>query len=417
MRFEYYVVLCQFLFILPLSLRLFGARPAISSFLLCIYGPAASLVKFSLGSAVFPLGSLTALLGIMALIFLSSIKIKLFYYIFSLFVVSIIASYLGGGVLLIIKTLHFLLYAIFGLLLGNYVLKFDINTKTRFSKALVFNVSLSIFFLIAIRFEGVFISKTLVDMRDVGFGLLPLFTILLSFQNRSAVSGLLSSLLPFVYYILSLTRSYILDVAAVFFYGRNRLIKGVGFKFIIYLAFFLILVFVFVSRQVGSASNPGINNNTEQYEEVAAVLTLTTRLNGLLTEWNDFLDNPIIGNGISYYGETFEDFKSQGLDTISDDDYIAYNHIGIVSVLAQGGIFLFILTIIIPLYKILSIRKIIFEDPDKLSFALLCLFLGYFILFFISGSPIRKDYTDGIIYYFILGYFLSYSPSIPNKTK
>ena len=166
--------------------------------------------------------------------------------------------------------------------------------------------------------------------------------------------------------------------------------------------------FIFLSR-ASSASNPDPNaTNQEQYEEVAAALTLTTRLNGLLTEWEDFKSSPIVGNGIGYYMDDFDEMFSKGLDTISDADYIAYNHIGVISVLAQGGILLFVMLIIIPFHIIFRIRKKIFSSQDYLLFACFCLYVGYFILFFISGSPIRKDYSDGILFYFIIGYIFCF---------
>ena len=415
MRFEYYVLLSQ-LALFPLAALIYGFRASIISLVLCLYGPAASLVKFSIGPAIFPLGSIVALIGIIALIFISPINKNLFAYVLLVFLGSLLVSLLGSGISGLISALHFLLYTIFGLLLGHYLSKFDVNRRNNFIKAFIFYASMSFVILMVVRFIGVNITNSLIDMRDVGFGMLPMLVIFIILLQGPSLKTLTKSAIPFIYLLSSLTRSYLLDLVFVVIYSRKRLIKGVFFKPIFFSILILGVSFIFLSR-ASSSSNPTINNNQEQYEELAQVLTLTTRLNGLLTEWDDFTKSPIYGNGIAYYETAFSEFKAQGLDTISDDEYIAYNHIGVISVLAQGGIILFILTLIIPCYIIFTKRKIIFKSNDPLLFACMCLFLGFFILFFVSGSPVKKDYSDGILYYFVIGYIYCFPHRNHKMTK
>lgn len=416
MRFEIYVLLGQLFIILPILIVAFNLRLALSSMALCIYGPAASLVKLNIGSAVFPFGSFFALLGIVFLILSSPINRKLFVYLAAIFFSALIASFLGSGLQGIVSAAHYLLYCIFGLLLGSYISKFSKKDKIRFTRSLIFCASTSFLILIMFRFYGTYISNTLVDMRDVGFGMLPIFLIFLNLLNGPSLKSTINSIIPFAYLLLSLTRSYLLDLALVIFYARRRLIKGVFFKPLIYGFVAAGIILIFVSR-ASSSSNPVDDNNQEQYEEIAQILTLTTRLNGLVYEWNDFINSPIYGNGIAYYEEAFEAFKNEGLDTISDADYIAYNHVGVVSVLAQGGIILFFLTLVVPFFIFFKERKKIFIDEDEIMFACMCLFIGYFILFFVSGSPIRKDYTDAILYYFTIGYVFQLLTVTRNRSK
>jgi hypothetical protein len=403
MRFEIYVLLGQLFIILPILVVAFNLRLALSSIALCIYGPAASIVKLNIGPAVLPSGSFFALIGIVFLILSSPVNKKLFIYITAIFFSSLIASFLGSGLQGIVSAAHFLLYCIFGLLLGNYISRFSKKDKIRFSKSLILCASASFLILIMLRFYGTYISNTLVDMRDVGFGMLPIFLIFLILLNGPSLKTIINAIIPFAYLLLSLTRSYLLDLILVVFYARRRLIKGVFFKPLIYGIVAMSIALIFILR-ASSSSNPVDDYNQEQYEEIAQVFTLTTRLNGLIYEWNDFINSPIYGNGIAYYEEAFEAFKEQGLDTITDADYIAYNHVGLISVLAQGGIILFFLTLVVPFFIMFKERKKIFIDEDKIMFACMCLFIGYFILFFVSGSPIRKDYTDAILYYFTIGY-------------
>jgi hypothetical protein len=405
MRFEIYVLIAQLLVVLPLASQIYGWRFALSSIAISIYGPAASLVKLSLGPAIFPFGSFIALIGIIILILASPINKRLFIYLLFIFFMALISSFLGSGVSGIIKAAHFLLYAIFGILLGNYISRFTSNEKTIFTNSLFFSASFSFLILIFLRFEGVYISNTLVDMRDVGFGMLPIFLIFLLLQKEPSIRNMLKLIAPFIYLLLSLTRSYLLDLVLVVIYTRKRLFGGRRsfFKPIFYGLLIIGVSIIFLSR-ASSSSNPVADNNQEQYEEIAEVLALTTRLNGLLEEWEDFSNKPLFGNGIAYYEEEFESFKERGLATITDAEYIAYNHVGVISVLAQGGIILFILTIFIPFYTFFKNRKILFSSNDKILFSCFCLFLAYFILFFVSGSPIRKDYTDAVLYYLIIGY-------------
>ena len=316
----------------------------------------------------------------------------------------------------IVSAAHFLLYCIFGLLLGHYISRFSKRDKIRFTKSLIFCATSSFLILIFLRFYGTYISNTLVDMRDVGFGMLPIFLTFLILLNGPPIKAFINLIIPFAYLLLSLTRSYLLDLVLVLFYARRRLIKGVFFKPLIYSLVAMAIVLIFISR-ASSSSNPVDEYNQEQYEEIAQALTLTTRLNGLIYEWNDFINSPLYGNGIAYYEESFEAFKEEGLDTISDADYIAYNHVGVISVLAQGGIILFFLTLAVPFYIFFKERKKIFVDEDKIMFACLCLFIGYFILFFVSGSPIRKDYTDAILYYFTIGYAFQLFAVTRNRSK
>ena len=104
-------------------------------------------------------------------------------------------------------------------------------------------------------------------MRDVGFGLLPMLVIFLVLQQQSKLKVFFKVLIPFAYLLISLTRSYLLDLILVIVYARKRLVRGIFFKPIFFILLTISISFIFLSR-ASSVSNPDPNaNNQAQYEE------------------------------------------------------------------------------------------------------------------------------------------------------
>ena len=130
---------------------------------------------------------------------------------------------------------------------------------------------------------------------------------------------------------------------------------------------------------------------------------MITRIAAIESEIESFLQSPIIGQGAFFYNSTWVDLTQNqilGIDGIYD--YIAYNHIGYTSTLAQMGIIGFILLIIIPFQIWRKFKPLSVEDK-----LISQTFFFYLISFFISGSPIRTDFPDQFYYYFVIGYMIA----------
>ena len=131
--------------------------------------------------------------------------------------------------------------------------------------------------------------------------------------------------------------------------------------------------------------------------------TFLTRLNALSSEITSFIENPLIGKGLFFYDA---DWKEQQFGVLAgilgDEEYVAYNHIGYTSVLAQSGIVGFFLLLLLPF---LAWKKFI---PKSLEDKIISqTFILYLIIFLISGSPIRTDFPDQFFYYFVIGYMVA----------
>ena len=124
-----------------------------------------------------------------------------------------------------------------------------------------------------------------------------------------------------------------------------------------------------------------------------------TRQMGIYLEINKFLESPIFGNGFFYYMDQFYEMLGNARALTSQFAYAAFNHIGIISTLDQGGIIGFLTIIIFPCYLFLNFTCM--TNEDKLIKEI---FLLYFISFFISGSPIVNDFPLGFFYYLTVGY-------------
>ena len=393
MRFEVPFLILQSLGFLYAFYR-YDPRTAFTVSILLIYGPAASLLKFTSGSVVIPLGSFAAVLAIFFTI-KCTLPRNLFYYLVSVFFGSILISVINFDLYIITMTLHFLIYASCGLLLGNYV-------ATR-NDIIQYNFVRCYCDLSAIYFASVIIVRMfLVDgtgvlhFRDVGFGLSPLFAIFLVFSHNIKKISAVSSL---QYIILSQTRSLIGLLMMGLYIGRKafssrRLRIG---KILFYISCIIISISIFYTRFLSMEYLIGSES------DLISKLSLVSRLNGALVEWNNFINNPIFGNGIAYYEEEYR-LQKLAEQNGTVELLVAYNHVGILSVAAQGGIILLILLIFVPFLVFVRLKSSLINNDSRLTQCSLILLACFLISFLISGSPVVKDFSNAILYYFIIGY-------------
>ena len=131
-----------------------------------------------------------------------------------------------------------------------------------------------------------------------------------------------------------------------------------------------------------------------------------TRMNAVLVETKDFSESILFGKGAFYY---YSEWKQMIFDVresqLSNNDYVAYNHIGVISSLAQVGIIGTTLLILIPLVLIIRHKSI---GNNLLERTIIVGGIIFLISFLISGSPIRTDFQDAFWYYFVVGYLLNY---------
>lgn len=398
MRLELLVLLIQILGSIYIGAR-FSPRIAVISFVILLYGPAASLAKISIGSMILPLGSLVALLGIF-FVYKVSLPNSIFYYILSLIFVCIFIAIFQFNIYILVMTIHYLIYTVCGLMFGNFIASRSDRDKLEIIKALCALATLSFFTTITLRMFLVD-GTGLIHMRDVGFGLIPIFILCLTVLSNRAQS--LSSVSSILYIFVSQTRSTLSVLILILAHGRRLLLSSINKVLFAVVALILVYKFISLNLERYETQLIAIGRDIEFAEKFSAV----SRLNGVMSEWQSFTSSPITGSGIAYYEEDYRIFKETELSNASRLEVIAYNHVGIVSVLAQGGILLFLLTIFYPVYIVMRAKKIVWVSQDKLMIACYLILIGYFATFFISGSPIRKDYSDSILYYFAIGYLMN----------
>lgn len=405
MRFEILVVVIQMLGFAYIWFK-YDFKNAFLPSLLLFYGPAAVLANLSIGSATLPLGSAIALSGIMYTL-KCSISTNLSYYALILGFSCIMMAIIHLDLYILAMTIHFLIYALCGLLLGNFVASRPETVREDFVKHLCNLGALG--FLCVMLFRSFLVDGTgVIHFRDVGFGIIPVFVLfLVTLNNRFLYLPAASS---FLYLVLSQTRSLlgVLVIGAI--YGRKllgltkrKLLFSVGF------VFSLITLILLVSLRYEIQTNA-----FGEDADLAQRLSLSARINAAVLEWDYFKASPVIGNGISYYSKEDIIKKSDENLFYYYIDEIAFNHVGIVSVIAQGGIVLLILVVGVPLYLILKLRRTLTMAgrKDKLMVACFLILICYLITFFVSGSPVRRDYNDAILYYFVIGYLMRYSSSM-----
>lgn len=398
MRFELIVLFVQILVSLYIGVR-FSPRIALISFVILLYGPAAALAKISVGSVILPLGSIVAVLGI---IFTCKASLPRFsvYYILGLVVSCIVTAVLQFDIYILVMTIHYLIYAICGLMFGSFIASRSLSDKSSIIRGLCAFAALSFFTVIIFRMFLVD-GTGIIHSRDVGFGLLPVFILCLTFMSNSARS--LSSVSSIIYLLLSQTRSSLGILLLIFVHGRPLLLSSLhrAFSTGFFLTLALVFTFLMVTRLEEQSMAIGADRG------LVDQLAMVSRLNGVIAEWQTFTSSPIIGAGVAYYEEDYRAFKSSEGSSEGPLEAIAYNHVGVTAVLAQGGIVLFLLTVAFPAYLVIRARKIVWVTEDIILGGCYFILIGYFALFFISGSPVRKDYSDSILYYFAIGYIMN----------
>jgi hypothetical protein len=397
MRFEYIVLIFQ-LFSLGFIYFRFNSRVAIVTLVIFTYGPAASLVKIDLGPVVLPLGIVIALCGILYTL-KTSLYRPIFYYISGLILASVTIAILQFNMYIFLMTIHYLIYAVCGLMMGNFVGSRPYEVRVDIIKGLLVFSALSL--CIVIFFRMFLVDGTgVIHSRDVGFGLIPIFIVFLSLSgNKVASLPLISSL---SYIALSQTRSITGILLITFIYGKNLL--GFSNKNISYILLVLMIVSSVALLVVTRYEARSLAVGSEL--DVTSLLSLESRLNGAIIEWETFKSNPFFGEGIRYYNEANLEYKKQEKLSPSTIVAVAYNHVGVVSVLAQGGVLLFLLTLAFPLYLVFRVKKPVWASGDKLLISCYLILIAYLISFLISGSPVRRDYNDSIFYYFVIGYIM-----------
>ncbi|MDG1163985.1 MAG: hypothetical protein P8N61_01285 [Porticoccaceae bacterium] len=398
MRFELLVLLIQMLGSVYVGVR-FSPRIAVISFVILLYGPAAALAKISVGSVILPLGSVVALLGIFFTLKVSLPKSN-FYYILSLVCVCIVIAVIQSDIYILVMTVHYLIYAVCGLMFGNFVASRSHSDKFEIIRGLCSFATLSFFAVIICRMFLVD-GTGIIHSRDVGFGLLPIFILCLTFLSNRV--GSLSSVSSIMYLVLSQTRSVLGVLLLIFFHGRHMLLLSVNRA--LFTGCFLTLAFAVTLLTLTRLETHSLAIGADK--DMVEQLNVVSRLNGAIAEWQTFTSSPIIGAGVAFYDEDYRAFKSSEGSSADPLEAIAYNHVGITAVLAQGGIMLFFLTVFLPVYYAMSAKKIVWITEDKLLVGCYLILIGYFASFFLSGSPVRKDYSDSILYYFAIGYLMN----------
>ena len=195
------------------------------------------------------------------------------------------------------------------------------------------------------------------------------------------------------------TRSVLLLIVFMLFFYRKELFKSYGrlTSVILSLPVFGYIVLVIYERTF--------------LEDLDVLSGSITRLNAIKYEIDIFLNYPIFGAGMFYYDSFWKELLSDQLALISGvEEYIAFNHIGYISLVAQSGIIGLITFIILPIRWLLKSKK--YFGLDKLIKGILIIYL---LSFFMSGSPIRTDFPDMFYYFFIV--FLFHNRYLKKKLK
>ena len=390
MRYEFIISLIM---ILPtigvLYFNKVDFKWSLTIFLITIYGPTYALIV--IGSYGFNL-SLTVC-AIIILVWLSKIDRRFILFFFLLLLVMVINFYMWDfGFKSFFKGMLSLFIGLIGAIVGyNMVL----TERTKYLKILAIIFSILAIITTVVRYFYA------VDLRDAG---LPLIIVAFAFSLALSSKYLASSFI-FSYLFSTMTRAIQVSIFYSLLANFKSLRKRIGLfsTLFIFSLFIIIISYIFYVR-------------TFDYIKIddSINLTMITRIAAIESEIESFLQSPIIGQGAFFYNSTWVDLTQNqilGIDGIYD--YIAYNHIGYTSTLAQMGIIGFILLIIIPFQIWRKFKPLSVEDK-----LISQTFILYLISFFISGSPIRTDFPDQFYYYFFIGYMIASNKKfIINKLK
>lgn len=370
-------------------------RTVIAALFLCGYGTTMSSVRVDLTIVPLTLGAVIA--PIIAWFFFPKFHRNISIFATILAISALIAS-LNSAITEIFKSILFLFYAFAGLSVGYYFANLDEEQKINFlGNVIIFlSVGISMTFILKEPYTG---------FRDVTFGMLIALPIVYSTFRLSPLT-LLGATVAIGYLLLGTSRGLALG-----------LLSGVGLRLMSWLTSQksnlknIIIVCLALGLTVASFSTlifvrlykkPFLFE--DRFDWFLQILSLKTRYKSLIYEFEVFSENLLFGNGIAYYFPIFsENFSSWMADGTK---YIAFNHIGSISTLAQGGVTLFFVTILIPLALTIINWKILFNKRDYFSTSILCVFFGYQALFFFSASPVSQNFNEIVTYYFLVGYII-----------
>jgi hypothetical protein len=392
MKLEVVIFLLQ-MSLVPVVTLIYGLRYAVLAFAILAYGPAMSIIKVT----GLPMGSILSLLGILSLLRIP-LSPRLFLFLLLLLGSCFAIAVHQGTFLGLTYAIHYIIYAIFGLLLGNFISRFSHQEEELFLSSLLIFGTVSFIIALVVR-QLLSLDHVL---RDVGFGVLPLFIFLVSLAMKGPIPRL-AGVGALIFLFLGQTRSYIFALLILLFIGQLSF-KIVSKEPTLLKKLYILLIFSGVTSMLWFIIDMRMLDGIDD-DSVVAILSLQTRLNGLSQELADFLASPLLGNGIGYYQTAALELIST--ETFSDEEYTAYNHIGYVGVLAQSGILGFIVIIIIPIQQLVRSWRSVGEGTGDLLKLFCLILLGYFLLFFVSGSPMRRDYSDSIFFFIGVGYLLA----------
>ena len=391
MRFEFLITIIWFLFsfIYLILNKNIDFKWGVTILLITCYGPSYALLSFG------PPPSITfSMAACFLIIFLWSRKInyKIFLFLSAILLISTISFLIfKSGMLAYFKGILSILIGYSGAIVGY---KISIYNKKIFYSISIIYCFLAITVLVVRHYFAPFN-----DLRDAG---LPLITI--SFAVLLLVKGkYFKSLSIFSYLFLILSRS----VQITLFYSLISNLKSFQKKYgLVFISFFSIVSTIIIFNII---YNRTFSDAATDYS-TGIDATFLTRLNAINNEIDAFKQSPIIGKGLFFYDTEWKDLTSliqEGSSNISDLDYVAYNHIGYTSILAQIGIIGFYLIIILPFFIWKKFKPRNFEERIISQ-----TFIMYLIIFLMSGSPIRTDFPDQFYYYLLIGYMFASNSKI-----
>ena len=360
-------------------------------FFSCGYGPLYSLVKFQISTinAAATMATASSISIILILLwkkFSPFVYLYLFGVIITLFVRSIINDL---SLYEYAKTLQVFIILMAGLITGAWFrsCKFPDAFFSRFVILMTITAGL----VILVRYFSVG------HVRDAGFSLFLVPVSIYALLGRRKLL-IVSGYIGFFYLLTIQSRTTYISILVSLFYMWPYIRERYGLKQ-------LLLPLLVVITIIGSITMQRTFSDNDSFQESVDNSSLT-RMNAVLVETKDFSESILFGKGAFYY---YSEWKQMIFDVresqLSNNDYVAYNHIGVISSLAQVGIIGTTLLILIPLVLIIRHKSI---GNNLLERTIIVGGIIFLISFLISGSPIRTDFQDAFWYYFVVGYLLNY---------
>lgn len=375
MRFEYLIGLAHLII-----WSLYAVRNRLSFIewivvlLITMYGPLYAQLKLGL----FNLSFAAAILLIILTTFKSNKFPRYFLYVLPFFLVQIglfvheqisLTSFLKGILSLIL--------AFSALLTGRLFARSNLE---RWLFLLTVSTAIVAVFTVLFRFM---MAET---MRDAGISFFILTMVLFALiKKRLSYAALL------VGYLLAIqTRSLLLILGLIVFLARGILFRAYGK---ISFTIVVLLLIIFSGRIIYQRS---VVSSSDEIE----LSTMVTRINAIKKEYSDFLSSPWIGKGLYYYQEEWTELQNDQISGKSGvEEYIAFNHVGILSTAAQTGLMGLVGLILLPYMLYLKTS----EKVNNLNVFIIRLgLLSFLASFLASGSPLRTDFLDMFYFYFLI---------------